>query len=469
MKLFSHSLPLVLAAGLAGCATYKAKPLSAVSTAADFRSRELSDPGLLSYVAAHHRGARTGAWDLPMLTLVAFYFHPDLDVARAKLRLAEAAVRTAGARPNPSVGFRVDRNLPVLPGVSPWIYQPTLDLPIETAGKRRQRISQAGHLTEAERMAFAGTAWTVRSRLRSRLIEHLLAREELESLQGEEASRAESATMAETRAAAGDLSRELASVARIDLNRVRQLRQAAEGKVEETRIALAAGVGVPTSALTGVHVVSPQLASPPTGRAASRAAVQSQALLNRLDIRRGLAEYAATEAALRLEIAKQYPDFQLTPGYRWTDSQQRWRLGVSIELPVFDQNQGPIAEARARRELAGASFLAMQASVIAEVEGALARYRSALQGYALAGEILGSVKEREKKAEQAFALGDIDQAAVSVTRLETATARRDQLTALRAVQTALGALEDAMQRPLDGPPTPPPVERPANDSRGPHR
>lgn len=79
-------------------------------------------------------------------------------------------------------------------------------------------------------------------------------------------------------------------------------------------------------------------------------------MLNRLDLRRALADYAASEAALQLELAKQYPNVHLGPGYVFEEGDNKFQIGVSVALPVLNRNEGPIAEVRARREEAGAKF-----------------------------------------------------------------------------------------------------------------
>ena len=38
------------------------------------------------------------------------------------------------------------------------------------------------------------------------------------------------------------------------------------------------------------------------------------------------------EAALRLEIAKQYPDVHLNPGYQFDTGENKWALGVGLTL-----------------------------------------------------------------------------------------------------------------------------------------
>ena len=64
---------------------------------------------------------------------------------------------------------------------------------------------------------------------------------------------------------------------------------------------------------------------------------------------------------LRLEIARQYPDLHLNPGYEFDQADSKWALGLSIELPLLNQNQGPIAEAEARRLESAARFESLQA------------------------------------------------------------------------------------------------------------
>ena len=77
-----------------------------------------------------------------------------------------------------------------------------------------------------------------------------------------------------------------------------------------------------------------------------------------------LADFAASQATLRLEIAKQYPDVRLSPGYQYDQGDNKWSLGLSVDLPVLNRNQGPIAEAKARRSEAAARFNAVQAKAL---------------------------------------------------------------------------------------------------------
>jgi outer membrane protein TolC len=79
------------------------------------------------------------SWDFDMLTLAAFYYHPDLAVARAQWNVAQAGIQTAGGRPNPTLSLVPGYDTTHNPGLSPWFPAVSFDVPIETAGKRGGR------------------------------------------------------------------------------------------------------------------------------------------------------------------------------------------------------------------------------------------------------------------------------------------------------------------------------------------
>lgn len=176
--------------------------------------------------------------------------------------------------------------------------------------------------------------------------------------------------------------------------------------------------------------------------------MQVAGLLNRLDVLRGLAEYSAAEAALRLEVAKRYPDVTLGPGFLYDQGDRKFTLGLTVSLPVFNQNQGPIAEAEARRKEVAARFLSSQAQAIQDMEAALARYRSSISEFQAAQRMSLALGAAEKAVRRQVELGESDRVALTGARLESVLGSLSLLAALRRAQTALGSLEDAVQRPL---------------------
>jgi outer membrane protein TolC len=172
-------------------------------------------------------------------------------------------------------------------------------------------------------------------------------------------------------------------------------------------------------------------------------------LIGRADIRAALANYAAAENNLHVEIAKQYPDVHLNPGYQYDQGDNKWSLGLSVELPVFNQNQGPIAESRARRKLSAAKFLQLQSQVIAQVERAVAGWQSAQSLLKTSGELLDAAQRQQNSIAAQVRAGAAAKMDLAGAEIELASIRLAQLDSEAQAQSALGALEDALQSPAD--------------------
>ena len=173
------------------------------------------------------------------------------------------------------------------------------------------------------------------------------------------------------------------------------------------------------------------------------------ALQTRADILGALASYAAAEDDLRLEIAKQYPDVHLNPGYQYDQGDNKWSVGLTFELPILNQNQGPIAEAKARRELVAAKFTQLQAQVIGEIDRAVAGWLVACEQLKSADTLFAAEQQQQQSTQAQLAAGAADQLDSLNAQLEFDSASLAQLDNEARLQTALGALEDALQRPAD--------------------
>jgi outer membrane protein TolC len=171
--------------------------------------------------------------------------------------------------------------------------------------------------------------------------------------------------------------------------------------------------------------------------------------MNRIDLRRVLDEYAAADEALKLEVARQYPDINLGGGYSWEVNENLFELLPIVSLPLMNQNQGPIAEARATRAQVAAQFASLQDSVIAQAKGALTAYRGALGALEEGSKAAVFAQKRLAAIRRAAELGEASALTVATARLAAVSAEQSRMRALAAAQSALGALEDAIERPLE--------------------
>jgi outer membrane protein TolC len=381
-------------------------------------------------------------WNLQTLSIAALYFNPTLDLARARVARADAAVVTAGARPNPTLG--------ISPGIpSPYLFTLDFAVPIETAGKRRYRVQSARNLDLAAQLDFADSEWTVLSGVRLALLNYLLASRSLELVRSEEQVRADQVSILERILSAGEIPRLDVDLARIESSKTEVAMRTAESQSAEAKAALAAAVGIPLAGLEGAQFVWADMDTPPGPESPFPQEIQRDAVLNRLDVRRSLAQYAAAEADLQLEIAKQYPDINIGPGYTYEERNSFFTVGLSSVIPLFNRNQGPIAEAEARRKEAAAAFLQTQAQVIAKSERALAVYTAALRELAEAQSLYQLQENQLQIVQQAIRAGADNRLSLDGVQIQLSVLARARLDALGRAQRALGDLENAVQRPLD--------------------
>jgi outer membrane protein TolC len=437
---------------LTGCARFQPQPISPSQTAAELENRSLTNNALKIFLEKNlHRELAdwpASSWDFEMLTLAAFYYHPDLAVARAQWNVAQAGIKTAGGRPNPSLslvpGYDTTRS-----ALSPWLPAVSFDIPIETAGKRGHRIAAAEHLSESARLNIATVAWQVRSQLRSSLIEFTAAQQRDDILERQVSLEEQVVKLLEQQVEAGAIARSETTTFRIALHKLRLDRADAQRQLTGTRIHLAEAIGVPSGALDAVKLSADGLSERVTADDLTSAEVRRAALQGRADILGALADYAATEATLQLEIAKQYPDVHLSPGYQFDQGDNKWTLGITFDLPVLNQNQGPIAEAKARREEAAAKFSALQVKVLVEIENAVAAFRvdekNSVVLEALAQE---QIRHREAIEAQVRA-GAAEKVDALNAEVELAAGELALLDGRVKLVQSVVALEDAVQRPID--------------------
>jgi outer membrane protein, heavy metal efflux system len=451
MKWWSSMIALGL---LAGCARFQSQPLLPADTAASLENRTLDNTALKSFLETNLgrelKPWPAVRWDFEMLTLAAFYYQPSLDVARAAWAETQAGIVTAGARPNPTVGF-MPQYVFHSPGEPPWVATLNFDIPIETAGKRGLRVAQAQHLSESARLTISATAWQVRARLRVAVIELVAATRRESLLRTQLAIQEQVVASLEQRRAAGAVAAAEILPARLELQKAALAASGARRQQVEARARVAEAIGITVSALQPVELAYDLTSLPPDEDRLTSSEVRRQALQRRPDVLAALAEYAASESALKLEIAKQYPDVHLNTGYEYDQGKQKWGiLGFGVELPLLNRNEGPIAEAEARRKRTAARFEALQAQVIGELDRALAVYQAAAQSREGAEALLATQRKQQAAVEQQSRAGAADRLDVLTAQLEAAASELALADSQTGLHQALGALEDAVQRPLRG-------------------
>jgi len=436
-----------------GCAQFDNQPLKPQANLTDFESRSLSDPNLQSFLETHRPQDHPlhSGWNAADLTLAAFFYQPNLAVARAQWTVAQSGIAQAGEIPNPTLGIApaFNTSTPTDLGISPWVLGMSLDFPLDLPKQRRARIAQARSQAQVAWLSFVETAWQTRVCVREAMLNLYQARQTLHLQQSRVEILKQHATLLGQQQQAGAVDRPTVQQAEQTLGHARLDLLEAEKARATALTVLAAAVGLPAEALRDARFNFEAFAHLP--ETIPDTEVCRQALMNRADILGQLTAYDAAQARLQWEVTRQMPEFSLGPAYEFDQDDHKWGLGASLTLPVFNQNQAAIETARQQRTMEAARFYALQARVLGHLEQAIARYGYAYRQYHLAHALHQSKQADVALLEKQAAAGALSRGALWEGRLAVLQSEQQRLTALIEAQAVLGQLEQEMQSPVDLP------------------
>ncbi len=433
---------LLACALLAGCASYVPRPLHPRRAAAALQARSLSDPRLLRFLAVEQHRSAAPRWNLATLSLVALYERPDLPLAQARLREARGGEITASELPNPTLSIAPTYDATT----GGWKVGPLIDFLIQPYGARRARIARARARIDEARQRIAIAAWSLRGQVRGALLELWSARAALRLAARRAALAGRYRDTVAQRYRAGMVSATALSTATLAGQRAALQRSAARRDLRLARSALASALGLPDAALDGLRLDLRGVSHP---RAPARLqALVRAALVSRPEVLQALAHYASAQAALRLAVARQYPWLEIGPGYHYDQGDHKFIVSISLPLPVLNQNQGPIAQARAARQLAAAEFAAAQARVLAQIDAARADWQASQSELASARRLRGAAARQLRRQRARYAAGAIGRLRLLAAELACVQARQGTLAASLDQRRALGRLEAALYHPF---------------------
>jgi outer membrane protein TolC len=452
-----HGGLLILAFGaLAACVHYEPKPLAPERTLEALEARRLTDPALISHIRERIGSAKAQSaaahWDRAELFLAALELNPGLAEARAQLEQVTAGLKTARALQNPTLTLAAEYDISRA-AEPPWLWGVGTGFLLDAFVGRAVRVNLAQAAVRGASADFTDAVWAVRRDLRAALLAATIAQRRVALLEHDVQQRSDLARLAQARVEAGESARSDGLQADVELARSRAALEAARRALIESRAQLAAAIGVTESALSEVAVAWDDLEQLPPMDVSALKELRSRALLSRPDLERAIADYDARELELKRQVSAQYLQTSLGPGYTYDHGIRKATFDASIALPIFNRNEGPIAEALAAREVAGRHALAVQATILSEVDSAVRSYDSAIEALArtraqrVAGESLAAAARR------AFAADSLDRPTLLATEIALNTGRLAELDAIDRAQQGLGQLEDALRTPLSGPET----------------
>lgn len=419
--------------GLTACSAYEAKPPSPAAFAAKFDARPLAAP-------------EGGAWTDEALLAEAVARSPAVVQAAAAYRSALAAAKAARTPPPISLLLVAEYSRDA-GGSTPWLASGLLTLPLDVGARRQTRLTTADLTALQALYDYAEALWTARSALVRAHADRQAADREIGLAEAAVALRQTRLAALERRIAAGEDARAIGLLAEADLAAARRRLQGAQALRVQADSALAKALGS-SERVTAALALAPLADTVATPSADALSAGRREASLRRRDVLRAVADYEIAEQALKLEVAKQYPDIQLGPGYTYERGQHKLPFDLNLTLPPRDLNRANIAAAEAKRAEAGTKLDAAQAAVLGDVDRSAAALANARAGLDLAlTQDLPIARRTADQARKGVLAGELDRTDQQAAEAAALDAEFSGVEAWRTARDAAADLEDALRLP----------------------
>ncbi|HXG84263.1 MAG TPA: TolC family protein [Pyrinomonadaceae bacterium] len=380
----------------------------------------------------------------------------DLLAARQRLAIAQGRLQQARLRPNPTLDAEYGSPR-FLGGEAESDFSVGVSQVFELGGKRTRRVAVAELDLQQARAEVLALERQFAVGIRTAYTRAVSAARQLDVIEKLLAADAELVRVTDARLKEGDVAPLDANLVRVESDRLRVQQIEARNELETALLEI--------RALAGLDVAEPLRLAPQSERPPrlelglseltetalrERADLQAAIIGERLGSARiNLAKSKATPniaAAVRYSRSKEIIDLPETVGGRLTDKSNELTFGVSIDIPIFNRNQGEIASATGERLQATRNREFLEATIKRDVAVAYRQYRAAAEKLVLyATQILPRAEANLQTVRAAYGLGEFsvfevvnEQRRLNENVTGYNQTLRDYYTALAQLEMALG-------------------------------
>ncbi|CAN5650331.1 TolC family protein [soil metagenome] len=312
----------------------------------------------------------------------------ELEAVRRETQAAEALVRQADLRANPTLEVGAAKN-PATPSRSVMVKG---SLPLELYGRRGARVRVAERELEVRQKVLADRERLLAAEVRSKFGMTLALALKLQFVEETLKAAAENYELVSARVDEGRTAPLEQNMELVELNRIRAMRETSEGQVEISLLELKNMVGMPPGEILRLRGDFAGLLNP----LPPQTIAVEQAVSNRPDLETARALENLAEARIGQARAEGKLDASVSAGYErmrqgfpqrgFDDNGQLtpirelanvFSVGVTLELPIFNKNQGAIEAAVLEKQAAGKRIEFGELTVRREVAAAYIRYERA--------------------------------------------------------------------------------------------
>jgi len=336
-----------------GCARYHPMPITSEAVDAKLQPPDMAELRILAskinHPILHPVKMKPNEGLTPNgAAVLAVLLNPSLRAIRDQRAVSSAQVLAAGLLPDPELTFNLD--LPTGGNTAEKVtaYGLELNWDVTSLVSRDSRIGEAKARKESVDLDIAWQEWQVAQAAKAATYQLFTLQNQI-ALAGKVGQRmAQNLVQIQAAVTNGSMTIGTLNAARVASRRANENLLDLEKQADQQGLQLKRLLGLPADRKIRLSndIDLPSQVVPPN--AATLLEGLEQRRLDLVALRRG---YNSQEAAVRTAIMEQFPKIGIGPTIsRDTDSTRTLGFGLSIELPIFNRNQGKIARERATRQ-----------------------------------------------------------------------------------------------------------------------
>jgi len=432
----------VLLAGLAGCASYRPRPLDLHPALPARVARLALDPARMPFASLRkHRFDPRNGLDMDEVAMLAVARNPALTLARDQLGVKRAQAFAAGLLPDPQLGL--SRDIPTNGGpgaTSAFTFGLSYDVNALLTHPAVRKAASAAVRQTALRLQWK--EWQVVSRARTLFVTHWTQTRLMALLQNNQRLFATRYRNAQQALRQGNTVWRMVSADLTALQDINRRINTLERRINQNRHDLNALLGL---ALQATLRLTGPIRLAPLNIAKIKAAL-SHLARRRPDLLALQAGYQSQEARFRQAILAQFPALNIgLTRARDTAGLYTHGFGVTVSLPFFNRNRGNIAIERATRRRLHDAFTARVNRAAREINRILADQALLMRRLAQVRRVLPRLTQMNRSARRAFQAGNLNaqtytslRAAWLAKRIEAVTLKQTLWEQRIALHTLIG-------------------------------
>lgn len=399
---------------------------------------------------------------LPEAFSLAEAHNPSLLAARSGIAISEADIRIAGEVPNPELTsfFGFGRTTYALGNGQ----QIGINQTIETAGKRKKRVQ----LAKAQQALTAGQInmlrWAIRDQVRQTYTELAVAEARSKLLDAQADLLQQMVDIARKRFEVGATPEAELLQAQLTRDRLDTQKTEVSGHISETRIQLNALLGnqlAPDFRIDNHLLDIPLLRSELIPGAAQELPALDKLIVlgysNRPDLKTAQLQKQVAHSQITLERAKRIPDLEISSGGQFLNMQAKYSptgqkdffgggySTVTMEVPVFHNQQAEIARAEAQMDQVSQQIAEVRNRIRSEIQTAYELLQTSLENIRrYQRKLMPASEEVLQLAQASYFYGKTGLSNVILAQQADQEIRQGYLNAIADYQRTWGSLEKAI-------------------------